>query len=166
MSSILQSAPLRERFEACPVARFRAGDIVLAQGSVTGRLLLLEEGAVEVVKDGTVLATIREPGVVFGEVAALLDQPHSADVRAVEASSFRVAEAAELLRADPMATLHIAVILARRLQGANEALVEVSKQLAEGKPRSAIARALDRLAESMGYDGDPEFLAYNHIYRL
>ena len=34
---------------------------------------------------------------VFGELSALLDQPHTADVRALETSKFHVADAALLL---------------------------------------------------------------------
>jgi CRP-like cAMP-binding protein len=40
---------------------------------------------------------------VFGELSVLLDQPHTADVRALEASQFYVADAATLLRVDPIA---------------------------------------------------------------
>ena len=42
---------------------------------------------------------------------ALLDKPHTADVRAVERSEFHVADAAALLATDPAATLYIAAIL-------------------------------------------------------
>jgi CRP/FNR family transcriptional regulator, cyclic AMP receptor protein len=36
---------------------------------------------------------VMEPGAVFGELSALLNQPHTADVRTLEASEFRVAQA-------------------------------------------------------------------------
>ena len=38
-----------------------------------------------------------EPGAVFGELSVLLDQPHTADVRARKASQFHVADAATLV---------------------------------------------------------------------
>ena len=47
----------------------------------------------------TVDFRVTEPGAVFGELSVLLDQPHTADVRAVTASQFHVADAASLLRA-------------------------------------------------------------------
>ena len=56
-----------------------------------------KSGAVAIVKGGTEIATVAEPGAVLGELSALLDQPHSADVRALEPSEFHVADAAALL---------------------------------------------------------------------
>jgi hypothetical protein len=38
---------------------------------------------------------------VFGELSVLLDQPHTADVRALEASQFHVADAADILQSGP-----------------------------------------------------------------
>ena len=66
--------------------------------STTGRLLILKEGTVEVVKEGIRIAKVTEPGAVLGELSVLLDKPHTADVRALEASQFHVADAAALLR--------------------------------------------------------------------
>ena len=76
---------------------------MLAAASTTGRLLILKEGAVEVVKDGVEIAKVTEPGAVFGELSVLLDQPHTADVRALKASQFHVADAGSLLRVEPFA---------------------------------------------------------------
>ena len=57
---------------------------------------------------------------MFGELSVLLDQPHSAEVRALEASQFHVADGGTTLRIDPTALLYVATILAQRLDGANE----------------------------------------------
>jgi CRP-like cAMP-binding protein len=70
------------------LATYQPGETVLAAGSTTGRLLILKQGAVEVVKEGVEIAKVTEPGAVFGELSVLLDQPHTADVRALEASQF------------------------------------------------------------------------------
>jgi CRP-like cAMP-binding protein len=61
---------------------------MVAAGSTTGRLLILRKGVVAVLKEGVEIATVTEPGAVFGEVSVLLDQPHMADVRALEVSQF------------------------------------------------------------------------------
>ena len=82
------SVTLEKGFAALPLATYEAGEIVLAAGSKTGRLLFLRKGAAAVIRDGIEIARVSEPGAVFGEISALLDQPHSADVRAVETSSF------------------------------------------------------------------------------
>lgn len=162
MARLLEVDAVRERLARLPVESYPAGATVLAAGTVTGRLLILAEGSVEVVKDGVRIGEVAEPGVVFGELAALLDQPHTADVRALSACTFHVADAAELLRSDPLAALHVATIMAKRLDAANRALVEVRQQVEAGRPRSAIGRALDRLAEALRQDTDPELA--KHMY--
>ena len=75
---------------------------MLSAASTTGQLLILKEGAVSVIKEGLEIATVTEAGAVFGELSVLLDQPHTADVRALETSQFHVADAATILRIDPV----------------------------------------------------------------
>jgi hypothetical protein len=58
---------------------------------------------------------VTEPDAVFGELSVLLDQPHTADVRAQEASEFHVADAGTLLRVEPFALFYVATVLAQRL---------------------------------------------------
>ena len=64
---------------------------------------------------------------MFGELSALLDHPHSADVRALEASEFHVADAAALLGQDPAALLYVTMMLARRLDGASQMFLELEE---------------------------------------
>ena len=160
MSEVTGSATVGERFAALPLEAYEAGATVLAAGSTTGRLLVLEDGLVEVVRDGVRLAELGEPGTMFGELALLLGRPHTCDVLTMERSTFRVADAAGLLRDDPAVALHLASLLARRLDLANHALVEVRQQLEAGQPRGVISRALGRLGELMRYGGDPELAPY------
>ena len=61
---------------------------------------------------------------MFGELSALLDQPHTANVRAVETSQFHVAYASILLAQDPISVLYAATMLARRLDVVNHVLVK------------------------------------------
>ena len=105
-----------------PVATYCTDEVVLAAGSRTGRLLFLKEGAVAVVRQGTQIAIVDEPGAVFGEISALLDQPHTADVRALTPSQFYIADAA-LLGYSAAALFYVAEVLARRLDRSNDALV-------------------------------------------
>src|SRR5437016_1490881 len=83
---------------------------VLSAASTTGRLLILKEGEVAVIKDGVEIARVAKPGAVFGELSVLLDQPHTADVRALEASQFHVADAATVPTVDPLALLYVATV--------------------------------------------------------
>jgi CRP-like cAMP-binding protein len=133
-----------------PIATYQAGETVIAAASTTGRLLILRTGAVAVLRDGVEIATVREPGAVFGELSVLLDQPHSADVRALEVSQFYVADAATLLRVDPIALLYVATVLARRLDDANQALIELRRQLEAGRPRSVIETTAEEIEGLLG----------------
>ena len=130
MPPILDTAVFQESFAALPLATYQPDEIVLAAGSKTSRLLILRKGAVAVIREGVEIAKVTEPGAVFGEISALLDTPHTADVRALETSQFHVADPA--LLQDPAALLYVAAILARRLVDANQALIELTSQLQVG----------------------------------
>ena len=108
------TAVLLHRIETMPLATYQLGETVIAAGTKTGHLLILKKGAVTIRKNGTVIAEVAEPGAVIGELSALLNQPHTADVQTSEASEFRVAHA-DLLVEDPVVLLYVAAILAQRL---------------------------------------------------
>jgi CRP/FNR family transcriptional regulator, cyclic AMP receptor protein len=96
---------------------------------------------------------VTEPGAVFGELSVLLNQPHTADVRALEASQFHVADAATILRIDPVALLYVATILAQRLDSANRGLLELKRQVRAGEPRSVIGRTVEKIEGFLGATG-------------
>src|SRR5262245_47720961 len=155
-SLIPDVATFERRLEGLPVVRHRAREVVLTAGSKTGELLFLRSGAVEVVKDGMQIASVSAPGSVFGELAVLLDQPHTADVRAVEQSEFYVANAQATLAVNPTFALYVSAILARRLDAANRLLIEVKHQLKAGEPPSVIGKAVKKVEELLSYSGrDP-----------
>jgi CRP/FNR family transcriptional regulator, cyclic AMP receptor protein len=122
-------AAIVARLATLPIVSYAEGEVVLAEGSATGRLLFLEDGAVEVVKGKLRITRVAEPGAVFGEMAALLDQPHSADVRTLARSTFRVVEHGKaFLEAEPAVALYVALVLAQRLDALNRYLVDVRNQ--------------------------------------
>ena len=88
MPLIPDIAVFQKKLATLPLATYQAGETVLSAASTTGQLLILKEGAVAVVKEGVEIARVTESGAVFGELSVLLDQPHTADVRALEARSF------------------------------------------------------------------------------
>jgi len=143
----------QEKLAALPLARYGAGETVFTEGTSTGRLLILKSGAVSIVKGGIEIATVAEPGAVFGELSALLDQPHGADVLAVDASEFHVADAAALLGEDPVALLYVTMVLARRLHVANQALVELKDQIEAGDPPGMIEKSVERIQGLMSAIG-------------
>jgi CRP/FNR family transcriptional regulator, cyclic AMP receptor protein len=135
----------RARLDALPLASYGPDETVFAEGTSTGRLLILKSGAVSIVKGGTEIAQVAEPGAVFGELSALLDQPHGADVRTLEASEFHVADATTLLGQDPVALLYVTMLLARRLDGANQLLLELKSQIEAGESPSLIGVTVDKI---------------------
>ena len=108
-----------------------AGTEVLHEGGRTGHLYVLIEGRLEVVKGDTVVATLTEAGAVLGEMSVLLDQPHTATVRAAQDSViYEIDDAASFLRQQPAVALIIARMLAQRLNVANTYLADLKRQYA------------------------------------
>ena len=138
-------AVVEDRLRALPVVTYQPGENVLTAGSKTGRLLILKKGAVAIVKETIEIAKVSEPGAVFGELSALLDQPHTADVRALETSQFHVADAAALLLQDPLVLLYVATVLARRFDAASQAFFELKRQTQAGQPHSEIGETIDKV---------------------
>ena len=144
----IDAAGFQKSLSALPLTTCQAGETVLADGSKTDRLLILKTGNVAVVKEGVEIATVTEPGVVFGEISALLDCPHTADVRALATSQFYVAHPASLQ--DPATFRYVAAVMARRLDGANQAFVELKSQIQVGEPRSVIDKSIEKVNGLLG----------------
>ncbi len=125
---------MREMLEYCIGGIRRneaAGSIILHEGGRTGHLYVLIEGKLEVIKGGTVVATITEPGAVLGEMSVLLDRPHTATVRAaVDSVVYEIDDATAFLRKQPGVALLIARGLAQRLNVANTYLADLKQQYA------------------------------------
>ena len=106
-----------------------AGTLVLHEGSKTGHLFVLLEGRLEVVKGDSVVAVLSEPGAMLGEMSVLLDQPHSATVRAAADSMvYEFEDAAAFLRDQPAVALLIARLWAQRLNVATTYLADLMHQ--------------------------------------
>ena len=143
----------QKKLATLPLATYQAGETALSATSTTGRLLILKEGVVSVVKEGVEIARVAEPGAVFGELSVLLNQPHTADVRAVTASQFHIADAATLLTSDPTALLYVATVLAQRLDSANRSLLELKRQVQAGEPPDVIGRTVEKIERLLGETG-------------
>ena len=151
MWRITAAASVQKSLAALPLTIYQPGEMVLADGSRTDRLLILKKGNVAVVKEGIEIARVTEPGAVFGEISALLDCPHTADVSALATSQFHVASVSALQ--DPAVLLYVAAILARRLDGANQALVELTSQIQVDQPRSVIDKTIEKMKGLLGASG-------------
>ena len=65
----------------------------------------------------------------------------------MESSQFHVANAATFLEQNPMAVLYVATVLARRLNGANQALIQLKSQLKTGEPHNVVAKTVGKMEE-------------------
>src|SRR5690349_12801121 len=163
MPSISYNVLIQQRLGALPLATYQAGEVVLAAGSTTGRLLILKSGMVAIIKETIEIARVSEAGAVFGELSILLDQPHTADVRALEASEFHVADEA-LLAKDPLALTYVAMALAVRVNNANRAVIELKRQLDAREPHSVIVETVAEIDANLVYAGYP-FNPFMYIER-
>ncbi|WKA29711.1 Crp/Fnr family transcriptional regulator [Bradyrhizobium roseum] len=124
-----------------------AGTFVLHEGSKTGHLFVLLEGRLEVIKGNSVVAVLTEPGALLGEMSVLLDQPHTATVRAAADSIvYEFDDAAAFLRDQPQVSLLIARLLAQRLNVANTYLADLMRQYAgQGNHLSMVGELLQSM---------------------
>jgi CRP-like cAMP-binding protein len=120
---------------------------VIAEGQPFPGVYFLESGEVEVFKRGVLIAEIFEPGAVLGEMSWLLATAPTATVKASTPCTFRhVANPAEFFRQNSDATVHMAVILARRLDSLNRYLVEIKNQFKDRADHLAI---IDEVLDSL-----------------
>ena len=70
---------------------------------------------------------------VFGDLSVLLDQPHTADVRALKVWQFTLPMRLPYSRATRSRPL-LGMILAQRLDSANRSLLELKRQIQAGEP--------------------------------
>ena len=111
------------------VQDFKPGDVVMEQGSASGPLRVLLKGEVEILRDDVRVAKASEPGTVFGEMSVLLDSACTATIRALKPSSFAIIEnPRQFLGSSADASLHVAKLLAQRLDALNKYLVDVKQQ--------------------------------------
>jgi CRP/FNR family transcriptional regulator, cyclic AMP receptor protein len=109
-----------------------AGTFLIHEGGKTGHLFILIEGRLEVIKGDAVVAILAEPGAVLGEMSVLLDQPHTATVRAASDSLvYEFDDAAAFLREQPEVSLLLARLLAQRLNVATTYLADLMHQYAD-----------------------------------
>ena len=125
---------MREILDYCTGGTQRtvpAGAVVLHEGSKTGRLFVLIEGRLEIIRGDAVVAVLAEPGAVTGEMSLLLDRPHTATVRAASDSViYEFNDAASFLNEQPAVALLIARLLAQRVNVATTYLADLMKQYA------------------------------------
>jgi CRP/FNR family transcriptional regulator, cyclic AMP receptor protein len=126
-------ADILDYCEGLGIASFKAGGVVLTEGERLGKIFILKQGQLEVIRERTQVSHVDEPGSIFGEMSVLLDMPHSATVKALSATTmYEIPDALTFLDKRPEFSLHIATMLARRLYYTTSYLVDLQQQ-AQGK---------------------------------
>jgi CRP-like cAMP-binding protein len=135
-----------------PLEDVADGEVMITEGVVPGRLLLLVSGTVVVEHDGVPFARLYSPGAVFGEMSAILDTPATATVRAVGDVQVRVAaDPVGFLTERPGAALAVLRTTASRLDGMTQYLVDVKQQFADaGGHLGLVDQILDSLLHHQG----------------
>jgi CRP-like cAMP-binding protein len=147
MSTIL------DHCKGLPERTVAAGELLMEEGHRTGTLYVLVDGAAEVLKGNTPVATVRERGAFFGEMSALLGTPHTATVRVIEPSRFYVVADANAFLSSPDMTLAVSRLLAKRLQMVTTYLADLQRQFAE---RDDHLGMVDEVLESLLNHQDDE----------
>lgn len=123
---------MRTVLEFCngfPERTFQSGQVLLEEQGEDKKLFILIEGEVEVLKGDTQVNLQSEPGAIFGELAVLLDIPHTATVRAVSPSRvYFVEEAEAFLRSHSDLSFQLARLLAKKLNSITTYLVDLKNQ--------------------------------------
>ena len=119
-----------------PTRKVSAGETVLEENIKDGTILILKSGAVEIVKHGTAVTTITNPGAMLGEMAVLLGRGHTASAVATQDSEFYLLEhAGAALDSNPKLYREIAQALALRLMRQSEKNIELQDRLdVDGEP--------------------------------
>jgi CRP-like cAMP-binding protein len=140
-----------------PQCRVAAGEAILREGERSGRIYVLIEGAVEVVKGDVQINVVSEPGGIFGEMSVLLDAPHMATVRTLEPSRFHIAEDANgFINTDPALAYQVSRLLARRLNAMITYLVDLKHQFEDqGSHLGIVDEVLETLIHHQGEPHDP-----------
>jgi CRP/FNR family transcriptional regulator, cyclic AMP receptor protein len=115
-----------------PVTVVGPHGVLVQEGQKTGRLYVLKSGDLEIVRDGSLVASIGDAGAIVGEMSVLLDQPHTATVRSrMGAEVHAIGDPDAFLDANPGIARQIAKLLAVRLQKTTALLVDMRLQAKE-----------------------------------
>ena len=151
MTSIL------DKCAGAPREHFAPGTILLSEGETSGRLYILAEGSVEVLRGDTQVAVIGEAGSVFGEMSVLLNRPHPATVRATTpVGAFVFEDAESFLKSNPEVAFFLGRLLAERLNAATTYLVDLKRQFeGQGNHLGMVGEVLETLIHQQHEDFTP-----------
>ncbi len=115
--------------QGLPERTFQQGDILMTEGGRDKLIYVLIEGAVDIYKRDVLVSSQFDPGAIYGELAVLLDVPHTATVKAAtNCRTYLVEDANEFLRSHPDLSFQLASLLARKLNSITTYLADLKHQ--------------------------------------
>jgi CRP-like cAMP-binding protein len=139
---------LLELSQSLEEVAFAPGEVLLQEGTTSGNLFIMTEGAVEISKQGSPIKILRQPGTLLGEVSLLLDGPHVVSVTAVQPTRCRVTRGGrDYLASNAELSLLVAEVLALRLKGMIGYLADLKEQYGDRSDSLGVVdEVLDTLA--------------------
>ena len=140
-----------------PLIQVPDGTVLLAEGQKTGRVYILAEGQIEVLRGDTQITILDEPGSLVGEMSLLLDVPHTATARTLgETKVYAIEDAAAFFGSRPELSWLVARLLANRLNAATTYLVDLKHQFADyGDHLEMVGEVLEALMLQQDRDFQP-----------
>ncbi|GEM_PF-2774099 len=126
--------------------KVKRGETVFREGEAGRELYILLDGAVEIRRGETIIATIDQKDTYLGEMSMLLGAPRSATVVATADSSLLCVpqeKVVDFFNYSPALALKLARILAARLQEMNKRQAQLMESAAE--PQAGAVAAYERL---------------------
>ena len=146
------------------IVNFREGDILLEEAVKSNHVYILIEGRLDIIKNIICVATVEEPGSVVGEMSAILDIPHTAQVCAKTfVKAYKIENGSDYFKSHPQLSWYVAKLLAQRLNATTTYLADLTKQFSgAGNHLEMVAEVIESLMHHQvkeyhpGSQRDPE----------
>lgn len=114
-----------ERVEMKKVIFYKAGETIIREGEQGKGFYILKEGSLDVLKDGVNVATITEPGTIFGEMSDILNEPRTCTIVAKSGSYImHIPKGIDVIISEyPSVAKKLIVTLAKRLEDTTKNLL-------------------------------------------
>ncbi len=151
---------MRAILEQCgdlPLEHLDDGTVLLNEGEETGLVYVLVKGRIEILRGGTPVTVLEEPGSLAGEMSALLRLPHTATARALgDVTVHVIKDGPQYFRTHPGLAWLVARLLAHRLNAATSYVVDLKRQFENHSDHLAmVGEVLETLIHQQEQEFDP-----------